>query len=246
MKVFFLFLLLAAAGHAQSPDPSKADAPKVVTFNRADTEHCKVTVVSGKPLLETTYNGTTVAITMPQNWANGEFSVFVAVAQQGEGEAQVNPQAITAVYPDAAHTRFRWFDKGRDLDTQASAAAEGLGRPGEGGGPPGSGGVGDSSSAAPPQTHPQPMREEDPHTGTRSEEESRQLELRNQAANASKLPKLDPAHPPVFLKVTTVKQGSRASGYVFLKKPKGSKVQVAPDSMLDEIDIPVNGVVFRF
>jgi hypothetical protein len=241
VKFFVPFFLLAVVVHAQTPDNSR-----IVTFNRADTEHCKVAVVNGKPLLETTYNGTTVAITMPQNWGNGEFSVFVAVAQTGEGEAQVNPQGISAVYPDPAHTRFRWFDKGHDLDTQASAAAEGLGRPGDGGGPPASGGVGDSSTNNLAPNHPEAMRQADPHVGTRSEEEARQLELRNQAANASKLPKLDPAHPPVFLKITTVKQGSRTAGYVFLKKPKGSKVQVTPEGMLDEIDIPVNGVIFRF
>ena len=81
---------------------------------------------------------------------------------------------------------------------------------------------------------------------TASEEETRQTQLRNDATSASTLPKLNPEHPPVFLKHTTVKQGSRVSGYVFLRKPKGSKVEAAPNAMLDEIDIPVNGVIFRF
>ncbi len=241
MKPLLLFFVLAAAAGAQT-----ADGPKIITFNRADTEHCKVAVVSGKPLLETTYQGTTVAITMPQNWANGEFSVFVAVSQVGEGAASVNPQEVSAVYPDPTHTRFRWFDKGHDLDTQASAAAAGLGRPGDGGGGPGTGAIGDSSSATPAPNHPEAMRQLDPHVGTRSEEEARQLQMRNDAGNASKLPKLDPAHPPVFLKNTVVKRGSTSSGYVFLRKPKGSKVAVTPDAMLDEIDIPVNGVIYRF
>jgi hypothetical protein len=85
-----------------------------------------------------------------------------------------------------------------------------------------------------------------PDADTRSEEESRQLQLRNQPGNAPAMPRLDPAHPPVFLRPTTVKPGSRASGFVFLRKPKGSKVVVNPAAMLDEIDIPVNGVIFRF
>jgi hypothetical protein len=33
---------------------------------------------------------------------------------------------------------------------------------------------------------------------------------------------------------------------VFLRKPKGSKVEVSPSTMLEEIDIPINGVIFRF
>lgn len=241
MKLSFLLLLIPIVTGAQAPEGAK-----VVTFSRADTEHCKVEVVNGKPLLATTYNGTTVAITMPQNWANGEFSVFVAIAQTGEGEAAVNPRAISAVYPDASHTRFAWFDKGRDLDTLASMAAQGMGVASSGGPGGGTGAIGDSSSANPDPNHPEAMRQLDPHVGTRSEEESRQLSLRNDAQSASKLPKLDPAHPPVFLKITSVKQGGKTAGYVFLRRPKGSKVQVTPDAMLNEVDIPVNGVIFRF
>jgi hypothetical protein len=237
--VSFLFLASAAL-LAQT-----SDSPRVVTFNRADTEHCKVAVVSGKPLLETTDNGTTVAITLPQNWGNGEFSVYVVVAQVGEGEAEVNPREISALYSDPAHTRFRWFDKAHDLDTQATMRATGMGG-GSPGAPDGSGSNGDSSSAAPPPTHPEARAQMDPHVGNRSEEEARQLQLRNEAGSASTPPALDPAHPPVFLRITSVKKGSNATGYVFLRKPKGSKVEVAPAAMLDEIDIPINGVIFRF
>ena len=249
MKPLLSFLFLSAAALAQTPD-----SPRIVTFNRADTEHCKVAVVSGKPLLETTYDGTTVAITLPQNWGNGEFSVYVAVAQVGEGEAVVNPREISALYPDPAHTRFRWFDKAHDLDTLATMRSAGMGGgapAGPGGlgglgGPGGSGSVGESNSADPPPTHPEARAQMDPHVGTRSEEEARQLQLRNDTGNASTPPPLDPEHPPVFLRITTVKKGLNATGYVFLRRPKGSKVEVAPAAMLDEIDIPINGVIFRF
>jgi hypothetical protein len=240
VKPFLSFLLLSTAALAQTPD-----SPRIVTFNRADTEHCKVAVVSGKPLLETTYEGTTVAITMPQNWGNGEFSVYVAVAQVGDGEAVVNPKEISALYPDPAHTRFRWFDKAHDLDTLATMRAAGMG-----GGPPadpgGSGALGDSKSAEPPATHPEANAQMDPHVGNRSEEETRQLQLRNGTGSASTPPPLDPAHPPPFLRITTIKKGSNATGYVFLRRPKGSKVEVVPAAMLDEIDIPINGIIFRF
>lgn len=239
VKLLISSLLFSVAALAQT-----AESPKIITFNRADTAHCKVVTVGGKPLLETTYEGTTVAINLPQNWANGEFSVFVAVLQEGTGEAEINPKEITAVYPDAAHTRFRWFDKAHDLDTELSRRAAGLGQPG--GGPSGeSNPIGNSKSADPLPNHPE-MMPSTPDAGTRSEEEMRQLQLRNQSGNTPAMPQLDPAHPPMFLRPTAVKQGSRISGYVFLRRPKGSKVEVNPAAMLDEIDIPVNGVIFRF
>jgi hypothetical protein len=90
------------------------------------------------------------------------------------------------------------------------------------------------------------MAQMDPHVGNRSEEEARLLQLRNGVADPSRPAPLDPAHPPPFLRLTTIKKGSNATGYVFLRRPKGSKVEVAPAAMLDEIDIPINGVIFRF
>ncbi len=179
VKLLISSLLFSVAALAQT-----AESPKIITFNRADTAHCKVVTVGGKPLLETTYEGTTVAINLPQNWANGEFSVFVAVLQEGTGEAEINPKEITAVYPDAAHTRFRWFDKAHDLDTELSRRAAGLGQPG--GGPSGeSNPIGNSKSADPLPNHPE-MMPSTPDAGTRSEEEMRQLQLRNQSRKHSR------------------------------------------------------------
>lgn len=244
MKRLIVALFVVVPAFGQSPEGAK-----VVTFNRADAEHCKVVMAAGKLMLETTYEGTTVAVTVPQNWGNGEFSVLVAVAQTGPGQAQVNPRAISALYSDAAHTRLVWFDKGLELDTENSRRAAGLGGPGMQGGPGGPGGgsgVGDSSSAMPPPNHPEAMAQMDPHVGTRSDEESRQLQMRNAPGGGGDLPKLDPAHPPTFLRMATLKQGAKAAGYVFLRRPKGSKVQVTAVGTLDEIDVPVNGVVFRF
>src|SRR5450631_822857 len=235
MKSLIAYLVLSAAAIAQT----SGSGPKIVTFNRADSEHCKVVVSNGKPLLESTYNGTTVAITMPQNWGNGEFSVFLAVAQVGAGEVQVDPKEISAVFPDPSRTTFRWFDKGHDLATQASLLSSGLG-------PPAAGPLGDSSSTSPLPNHPEQRPAASSNVGTTSDEEARQLQSRNDAKSASNLPKLDPTHPPPLLKHTTVKKGATASGYVFLRRPKGSKLEAAPDSMLDEIDIPINGVIFRF
>jgi len=65
---------------------------KIITFNRADTEHCKVIGAGGKPLLQSTYEGTTVAIALPINRGNGDFSIFVAVSRAGSGTIQVDPK----------------------------------------------------------------------------------------------------------------------------------------------------------
>src|SRR5579863_5757134 len=94
---------------------------KIVTFNRADTEHCKVITVSGRPLLQSTYEGISVAIAMPLNRGNGEFSLFVAVSQAGPGTVQVNPKDFYGLYPDKDHTRFMFFDKAAEVESEAHA-----------------------------------------------------------------------------------------------------------------------------
>jgi len=227
----------------------------VVTFNRADTEHCRVLAANGKPLLSSTYNGTTVAVSLPDNWVNGEYSLFVMVAQKGDGSAEVNPKEIYALFSDPAHTRFSWFDKKHDLETLASMRSQGMGPPGaaSGGGAGGPGGFGgsngDSSGAAPPMTHPEAMSIGGPgetNQTSKAEAEARNMGMRNGGASGPQRPQLDPAHPPVFLKHVTVKAGSQVSGYVFVRKPKGFAQEITANSMLGEIDIPVDGVVFRF
>lgn len=207
MKFFGLFWVVPVFAVAQT-------SPTVITFNRADTEHCRVLVASGKPLLASTYNGTTVAVSLPDNWANGEYSLFVMVSQKGDGSAEINPKEIYALFSDPAHTRFSWFDKKHDLDTLASMRSQGMGQPG---GPPGGfgGSNGDSSGANPPMTHPEVMERGgmgDTNQGSKSEAEARNMQMRNAGASAPQLPQLDPSHPPVFLKHTTVKAGSQASG----------------------------------
>src|SRR3974390_2609743 len=97
MKLLISCLLLSAAALAQNP----VDA-KVITFSRADAEHCRVITVAGKPLLESSYGGTSVAIGMPENKGNGEFSVYVSVYQIGIGAAHVNPKDFSALFPDPA------------------------------------------------------------------------------------------------------------------------------------------------
>ena len=84
LSALFIFPIFAGLAFAQAPD-------KIVTFNRADTEHCKVIVASGTPLLQSTYDGTSVAIAMPIKRANGDFSVFVSISYAQHGTIQVDP-----------------------------------------------------------------------------------------------------------------------------------------------------------
>jgi len=48
MKVLLFALFFATAAVAQNPPDAK-----VITFDRADTAHCRVVQASGTPLLET-------------------------------------------------------------------------------------------------------------------------------------------------------------------------------------------------
>jgi hypothetical protein len=225
MKLLISCLLLSAAAMAQNtPDA------KVITFSRTDTEHCKVIMVAGKPLLESSYNGTSVAIGMPENGGNGEFSVYVSIYQTGIGAAHVIPKDFSGVYSDAGHTRFPFFDKAKEVESQAyvqgpapgmSATTNEIDRSMIRGGPAGPGAAGLS---------PSETMKGDNVPGNQSPKAAPEM----------------PAATPVFLQRATVKQGSRAAGLVFFRKPRGSKLEVNPAGMLDEIDIPVNGIVFRF
>jgi hypothetical protein len=225
MKLSLSFLLLSATALAQNlPDA------KMITFSRTDTEHCRVITVAGKPLLESSYGGTSVAIGMPENKGNGEFSVYVSIYQIGIGAAHVVPKDFSALYSDPAHTRFTFYDKAKEIESQApaqspvpgmSATTNEIDRSMIRGGPPGPGAAGLSPS------------------------ETMKGDNLPGKTNAAPAPQM-PAATPEFLQRASVKQGSRAAGLIYFRKPKGSKLEVNPAGMLDEIDIPVNGVVFRF
>jgi hypothetical protein len=50
----------------------------------------------------------------------------------------------------------------------------------------------------------------------------------------------------LYLSQSTLRRGDFAEGFVYFKKPRRSKVRVGLNDPLCEINIPVNGVVFRF
>jgi hypothetical protein len=225
MKFLLSVFFLSVAALAENPQDAK-----VITFNRTDTEHCRVIMASGKPLLESSFGGTSVAISMPENKGNGEFSVYVSIYQLGYGAAHVVPKDFSAVFSDPGHTRFPFFDKTKQAESQGPAQSAGAGMSATSneidrslirGGPPGPGAAG-----LPPS-------------------ETLKGDNLPGGPNAAPPPEM-PAAAPVFLQHATVKQGSRASGLVYFRKPKGSKLEVSPTAMVDEIDIPVNGMTFRF
>ena len=217
MRILIASLLISAAALGQSP-------ANVVTFNRADAEHCKVIVIDGKPLLETTYDGTSVAIAMPVNRGTGEFLIFVAISHERSGSARINPKDIYGIYSDPAHTRFTFYDEAAQTPSMNHGPAGdpgmsatnaqidpgsirpgqvGAGAPPPGGASPGAGAPGEAVGGHPPL-------------------------------------------PATFLRRSKIKKGDKVAGWVALRPAKGAHVEVHATNMLDEIDIPVNGVIFRF
>ncbi len=213
MRLFVVFSLLAGVALGQAPG-------KVVTFNQSDTEHCKIVVAHGKPLLRSTFEGTSVAIGMPLNRNNGDFSVFISVSRSGDGAIEVNPKNFYGVFSDKNQTQFRYFD---------SAAAIEMAHP-----------QGDDvpfSSAtvhmeAPP-TKPVPVGGK----GSLGDGDVGYTPPSSQAGSNS---------PDIYFRKGKVKPGSAITGWVTLRRPGAAKLEIHPTDMLGEIDIPVNGVVFRF
>jgi len=213
-----LFLISTGLAYGQVPG-------KIITFNNADTEHCKVVAVKGMPLLQSTYDGITVAIAMPMNRGNGDFSIFVAVSQTGAPPFQVNPKDFYALFSDQDHTRFAFHDSASDtgvaghppgpnggMSAESAQVDPGSLRPGAvglGGPPPGGGGPPDAGASGTPPTG-------------------------------------NPNMTPAYFHKGKVKPGPGLAGWITLRKPSGAKLEVRPTDMLDEVDIPVNGILFRF
>lgn len=216
-----LTVFLASAGVALGQVPGKT-----VTFNRADTEHCKVIMVSGRPLLESTYEGTSVAVAIPMNRGNGDFSIFVAVSQAGSEAIEVNPNEFYGLFSDKDHTRFRFFDKGAEMELGAQVPGANSGLSAANAGiDPGSLRPGAAMQPGGPQ----------PGSG-----------LPDAGGGGGPHAPASPGMSGGYFHKGKVKPGSGIAGWITLRQPNGGKLEVHPADMLDEVDIPVNGVVFRF
>lgn len=221
MKLVIIPLFVVVTACAQTP-------AKIFTFNQADRDHCKVVVVGGKPLLESTFDGTSVAIAMPVKRGNTEFLVFVAVSQVADGTARIDPKEIYALYSDPVHSRFTFYDKAGEASSQA--------RPGEDLGMSASNSQLDPSSIRPGQV----MGGAPPGGGSLGGG------IAGEAGPGSGTAKSGASMPSNYLRKSKVKKGDKAVGWVSLRPPRGAKLEAQANDMLDEVDIPVNGVVFRF
>ncbi len=240
MKGLVFLVLTSITVVGQVPDKIKA-----ITFDRADAEHCRVVMIEGRPMLQTVYGGTSVAVGLPASTGDRDFRVFVVVQQTGPGKAQVNPKEFSALYSDQAHTRFSYYDKAAEVDerkvpqeTQEAGivAASSQGDPRMQGAVPVPGPEADKNL----QASSQRIRDEDLNAPTRKQEEAREEKQSNSLPGSTVTP------PELYLRRTTLRQGSSAEGFVYFRKPTGSKLNIGSRDLLFEIDIPVNAVVFRF
>lgn len=216
MKTLTVFLLSTGLAYGQAPG-------KIITFNKADTEHCKVITVSGRPLLQSTYDGMTVAIAIPMNRGNGDFSIFVAVSQTGTQTVQMNPKDFYGLYSDQNHTRFTFYDKAAEMNAAVHTQdANG------------------AMSAANAQLDPGSIRPGAMGPGGPPGAGSPDADMSGPAPTGS------PNRSAAYLRKGKVKPGPGIAGWITLRKPSGGKLEVRPTDMLDEVDIPVNGVLFRF
>lgn len=240
MKGFEFLLLTSISVLGQVPDKVK-----VMAFNRADGEHCSVVMIEGRPMLQTVYGGTSVAVGLPVSTVDGDFRVFVVLRQTGPGKAQVKPREFSALYSDPAHTQFRFYDKAAGVDKRhvrqesqevGILAASSQGDPGMQGVPPAPSLDADIDR----QARSLRMRNEDLNASTREQEEAREEK------QSKTLPGIAVTPDELYLRRSTLRPGSYAEGFVYFRKPKGSKLTIGSRDLLFEIDIPVNGVVFRF
>lgn len=211
MKYLIAFLIFASVASAQTP-------AKIITFNRADTEHCKVVVVRGKPLLQSTYEGTTVSIAMPVNRGNGDFSIFVSVSRTGEGAVEVKPKDFYGLFSDKDHTRFPFYDQAAALEMSRATASN------------------PALSASNPKYDPSIVARSPVGRSTLSGNPSSDGPPSPESMDTTGL----------YLAEGKIKPGSGMAGWITLREPKGGKLEVHAADMLDEIDIPVNRVLFRF
>ena len=86
----------------------------------------------------------------------------------------------------------------------------------------------------------QRIRAQDPNGPTREQEEASEEKQRNSGPGTTLTPE------ELYLRPSTLRQRSSAEGFVYFRKPKRSKLNIGSQDLLFEIDILVNGVVFRF
>lgn len=236
MKAAYLLILASISAAAQGRG-------NVITCEAADVEHCRAKVIDGRPVRELVHQGTLVAVGKPTATADGYYRVFVSVSQVGSGKAKVMPNHFFGIYSDATHTRFGFYDKAAEVNQliqEANRAQQAAGG-GELNSPRrhGSSGPGQSIGTSKAAKLGR-LRKPDPNEVAGREDQSAGSRGSAQKAGTIITPE------QLYLTETTLRQGDSAEGFVYLKKPRRSKVHVGQGDLPLEIDIPVNGVVFKF
>lgn len=230
--VYLLFLVSLPAG---------AKAPQnVINCDPADAEHCRATIVQGRPMRELVHAGTSVAVSKPVATAEGDFRVFVQVRQAGPGKIEVKPKGFSALYSDPAQTRFAFYDMAAEISQRIREAnrEEQTGGGDEFDTQRRHAGTGESGpSRTVKHGH---MRKPNPNEATSRQDQAEESRRRSPQAGTTVTPE------QLYLIRSTLHRGDFAEGFVYFKKPRRFKVHVGPGDKLHEIDIPVNGVVFRF
>jgi len=207
----------------------------VIHFDPADGEHCRVVTIERRSMRQTTFGGTSVAIGSPASTPDGEFRVFVAIRRTGEGKARVEPGEFSAFYSDSEHTRFSFHDIAAEIDARRMREAR------EESNSLALNSVGDSRT----QSLDASGRDRVPNVRRRSRGNLNGPARETTDAN-EKMPGSAAATGELYLRGVTLQQGTYASGIVYFRKPRRSKVKIGQSDALYEVDIPVNGVVFRF
>lgn len=231
MKTASLLFMLSISAAPQTPG-------NVITCDLADAEQCKATVIEARPVRELVHEGTSVAVGRPVVADEREYRVFVRISQMGPGNAVVRPKHISGLYSDPAHTRFAFYDKAAEIDqrnreanrAQMTDTSDDLDTPRRGSGSSQS--ISGTSKAA-----KLGLRKTDPNGVA-----GRPIGSGRAAPDAGTIV----APEELYLSQSTLRRGDFAEGFVYLKRPRHSKIHVESADPLYEIDIPVNGVVFRF
>jgi hypothetical protein len=227
MKTTSLLFLVSISAAAQAPG-------NVVACDPADADRCKATIIEGRPMRELVHEGTSIAVGKPVATAEGDYRVFVRVSQVGPGKAEVKPKYFSGLYSDPAHTRFASYDKAAEINQRIREANRAQQADG-----------GDESDT--------PRRGTD-LARSMGTGKAAKLGLRKTDPNAEatgsrgSAPQAGTIVTPeeLYLSQSTLRQGDYAEGFVYFKKTRRSKVHVGLSDPLYEIDIPVNGIVFRF
>src|SRR5579863_6216372 len=115
MRVIWAVLLASISVMGQAPDKVKA-----IAFDRSDREHCSVVVIEHRPMLQTVYGGTSVAVALPLSTVDGDFRVFVVVRQIGRGKVEVKPKEFSALYSDPVHTQLQFYDMAAEVSARSA------------------------------------------------------------------------------------------------------------------------------